>query len=145
MEQAAVSNLPAAAFSGIGGIKPSDLPIAKIEETIDDIIDLRHTKPVIQEYQPVSLSVENGDILLEKASEAGDDTTKLDTVEISVFDIFGLPRPSQTHQIQPVSDDDLAESVETNTGAAIAPSTTPTGRIGLRLQNRRKRLNLCTP
>jgi hypothetical protein len=68
------------------------------------------------------------------------DTVKMATSEMSVFDLFGLPRPSQTQEITPVIiPEPLQETVAPPT-ISIKPS-----RIGLRLVLRRKHVNIRRP
>lgn len=68
------------------------------------------------------------------------DTVKMATSEMSVFELFGIPRPSQTQEISAVvSPEPVAENVE-------LPVTTPApARIGLRLVLRRKRVRIRRP
>lgn len=68
------------------------------------------------------------------------DTVKMATSEMSVFDLFGIPRPSQTQEMSPISvPEPVAEIAE-------PPVTTPAPtRMGLRLVLRRKRVRIRRP
>lgn len=72
-----------------------------------------------------------------------DDVAEMDTSEVSIFDIFGLPRPSQTQEMQAIS---LGVDPQT---ATLPMPVEPVGdaplRIGLRLTLRRKRLKIRRP
>jgi hypothetical protein len=69
------------------------------------------------------------------------DTVKMATGEMSVFELFGLPRPSQTQEInRVVIPKPLEEPVELPSVVSIKPS-----RIGLRLVLRRKRVSIRRP
>jgi len=68
------------------------------------------------------------------------DTVKMATGEMSVFELFGLPRPSQTQEISRVI---TPEPVQPTVEAPIA-SPKPT-RIGLRLVLRRKHVSIRRP
>ncbi|HEX2908400.1 MAG TPA: SRPBCC family protein [Phototrophicaceae bacterium] len=65
---------------------------------------------------------------------------KIDTREISVFDLFGLPKPSETQQMQAVKLP--PEPAATPAGFIAAPLI---GRVGLRFQLRRRRVKLRRP
>ncbi len=74
------------------------------------------------------------------ASTGSFDTVKMATSEMSVFELFGIPRPSQTQEISAVaSPEPVAEIVES---PVMAPAST---RIGLRLVLRRKRVRIRRP
>jgi hypothetical protein len=74
------------------------------------------------------------------ASTGSFDTVKMATSEMSVFELFGIPRPSQTQEISAViPPEPIAEIVEPP--VATLAST----RIGLRLVLRRKRVRLRRP
>lgn len=69
------------------------------------------------------------------------DTVKMATGEMSVFELFGIPRPSQTQEIQPVViPEEVEEVITTPEGVIAQPS-----RIGLRLVLRRKRVKIRRP
>lgn len=119
------------------GLKPSDLPIAKIEEVVDKDASRQ------QEYKQVHLPIEIDSSSQPQPLNSSEDTSKFDTAEISVFDIFGLPRPSQTQQIQPVSVvSEILTSV--NVITEIVP-VVKRGRVGLRLQLRHRQMNVRQP
>jgi hypothetical protein len=63
------------------------------------------------------------------------------TGEMSVFELFGLPRPSQTQEINRVV---IPESVPEPVELPSVPSVKPT-RIGLRLVLRRKHITIRRP
>ena len=68
------------------------------------------------------------------------DTVKMATSEMSVFELFGLPRPSQTQEISRVG---VPEPVQPTVESSVV-SFTPT-RIGLRVLLRRKRIAIRRP
>lgn len=76
--------------------------------------------------------------------------SKLDTSEVSVFDLFGLPRPSQTQQMQPVEVPDeptenvVAKAVAVVEAASAVPAPAPL-RVGFRILHRRKSVRLRRP
>jgi hypothetical protein len=77
------------------------------------------------------------------------DQARVDTSEISVFDVFGLPKPSETQEIRPVV---AAEPVSPVTAtvqsvAVVRTGSLPveTGRTGLRIRLRRRRVRLRRP
>ena len=69
------------------------------------------------------------------------DTVKMATSEMSVFELFGIPRPSQTQEIQPV------ESFVDARPELAAPEVViaQPARLGLRLVLRRKRVKIRRP
>jgi len=68
------------------------------------------------------------------------DTVKMATSEMSVFDLFGLPRPSQTQEINRVLiSEPVRETVESPM-ISVKPA-----RVGLRLVLRRKHVNIRRP
>jgi len=74
-------------------------------------------------------------------------TTSLeDTSEVSVFDVFGLPKPSESEQIR--TSDIREQLAATATSSASvkaespAPADTNTGRTGLRILMRRKSIKI---
>lgn len=72
-----------------------------------------------------------------------DDLAEMDTSEVSIFDVFGLPRPSQTQEMQAVS---LGVDPQTITlPMPVEPVGEAPLRIGLRLRLRRKRLKIRRP
>ncbi len=83
-----------------------------------------------------------------------------DTAEVSVFDLFGVPRPSQTQQLQAVKMETrpvlsvepvietLADAVEVPVVQPVSAHPTVTlsaGRVGMRLVMRRKRVRVRRP
>ncbi len=75
-----------------------------------------------------------------ESSSAVPDTVKMATGEMSVFELFGLPRPSQTQEVSRVI---IPEPVASVIAAPITISLQP--RIGLRLVMRRKRVSIRRP
>lgn len=70
-----------------------------------------------------------------------EELAKMDTREISVFDIFGLPKPSETQELRAV----LAGDAAPPQAAPPMITTITGGRIGLRLAQRRSRVKLRRP
>jgi hypothetical protein len=72
-----------------------------------------------------------------------------DTGEISVFDLFGIPRPSQTQPMKPVileEEANVVAPVEVRSVEPIQPQESLSiGRIGLRIVARRRLLRLRRP
>jgi hypothetical protein len=68
------------------------------------------------------------------------DTVKMATGEMSVFELFGLPRPSQTQEINRVASPEPAQQTLESSVVSVKPA-----RIGLRLVLRRKRVTLRRP
>ncbi len=68
------------------------------------------------------------------------DTVKMATGEMSVFELFGLPRPSQTQEISRVT---VPEPIQQTVESSVI-SVKPT-RIGLRLVLRRKHVSIRRP
>jgi len=64
-----------------------------------------------------------------------------DTTEVSVFDVFGLPKPSETQEMRAVT---IAESAPSSI-QAVGPAPDKPPRIGLRLMLRRKHIRLRRP
>jgi hypothetical protein len=68
------------------------------------------------------------------------DSSKMDTAEISIFDVFGLPKPSETQEMAAVK---VAEpSIEILPPPLMRPNS---GRYGLRILLRRGRVKLRRP
>jgi polyketide cyclase/dehydrase/lipid transport protein len=72
-----------------------------------------------------------------------DEIVQLDTSEVSVFDVFGVPRPSQTQEMEAVSLD--MEARTATLPMPVEPKASIPLRIGLRLMLRRRRLRLRRP
>jgi hypothetical protein len=72
-----------------------------------------------------------------------------DTGEISVFDLFGIPRPSQTQPMKPVVLEDEVKNVtpvEVRAVEPVQPRVLPSGgRMGMRIIARRRLLRLRRP
>jgi uncharacterized membrane protein len=80
------------------------------------------------------------------------DTSEVDTSKISVFEIFGLPKPSETQEIKAISPGLLEESVETsvNTSPLVlnvspAPAAIYRQRMGRRILMRHTSIRLRRP
>jgi hypothetical protein len=99
--------------------------------------------PVQQEQSASEFLLVGGDHLVEEAREAVSsiDTLKMDTAEVSVFDVFGLPKPSETQEMRAVTLPDISvkDAIQ-----AIAVGNKPP-RSGLRLIMRRRRTRLRRP
>jgi Polyketide cyclase / dehydrase and lipid transport len=68
-----------------------------------------------------------------------EELAEIDTAEMSVFDVFGLPRPSQTQEMQAVS---LGVQPQTATLPMSVESAYVPLRVGLRFRLRRKLIRL---
>lgn len=91
-----------------------------------DPVETAPSKPTKSEPSPIT---------------SGLDTVKMATGEMSVFELFGLPRPSQTQEINRVlAPEPVAESVE-----SLPVGSAKATRIGLRLVLRRKHVNIRRP
>lgn len=51
------------------------------------------------------------------------DTSKLDTREISIWEVFGLPRPSETQRMKAITDADIAAAEAADAAKAAPPET----------------------
>ncbi|MEZ4667000.1 MAG: SRPBCC family protein [Anaerolineae bacterium] len=121
----------------LGNVKPSDLPINELEELIS-VEEKFVSERVTHIENDSALPGHNPSIVV------AEDESKLDTAEISVFDVFGLPRPSQTQQIQPITIPESSDEFET--AFAQDPSARARGlRIGLRLRTRQKHILVRLP
>ena len=130
-------------------------PDRRIESDFSSVPSRRATqemKPIISEPVPPAepISVKADEPLevvplappkVEPASStASFDTVKMATGEMSVFELFGLPRPSQTQEInRVVIPEPVPETIETPV-ISIKPT-----RIGLRLVLRRKHIAIRRP
>jgi uncharacterized membrane protein len=77
------------------------------------------------------------------------DQARMDTSEISVFDVFGLPKPSETQEIRPVVAAEpvspVTATVQSVTVVRTGSLPVETGRTGLRIRLRRRRVRLRRP
>jgi hypothetical protein len=71
------------------------------------------------------------------------DVSKLDTAGMSVFDVFGLPKPSETQEIRPVVT--ASEPIRPTVEAPAVVLPTKSVRTGLRLMLRRKHVRVRRP
>jgi hypothetical protein len=71
------------------------------------------------------------------------DVSKPDTAGMSVFDVFGLPKPSETQEIRPVVT--ASEPIRPTVEAAAVVLPTKSVRTGLRLMLRRKHVRVRRP
>jgi hypothetical protein len=82
--------------------------------------------------------------IVEKSDELAPvvNVSKLDTAAMSVFDVFGLPKPSETQEMRPVvsGSEPIRPTVE-----AVAVGSNKSPRTGLRLMLRRKHVRLRRP
>ncbi len=107
-------------------IAPEPLPSAESDSIkSDDPVEV--VPPALPKPDPVTAT-------------GGFDTVKMATGEMSVFELFGLPRPSQTQEInRVVIPEPVPEPVE-----PVNDSVKP-ARIGLRLVLRRKHISIRRP
>lgn len=91
--------------------------------------ELPGTDRLPNEHQPIALST------------SVPDTVKMATAEMSVFELFGLPRPSQTQESSRIS---ISESVANPISVAVNEPSQKL-RMGLRLVLRRKRVAVRRP
>ena len=66
----------------------------------------------------------------------------VDMAEVSIFDVFGLPKPSETQEMRPVT---LPTSPVTATVQSVAVVNTAASRAGLRVSLRRKHVRVRRP
>lgn len=73
--------------------------------------------------------------------------TSLDTAEISVFEVFGLQRPSETSRMRAIQESDIEASLKASGATRIVPDVAPreTRRQGLRASLRSQIIKLRTP
>lgn len=53
------------------------------------------------------------------------DTSKLDTAQVSIWEVFGLPRPSETQEMRAVTDDMLADAPPAPQPQVVEPAPEP--------------------
>lgn len=107
------------------------------------------SEPALTEIQTVAVE----DAAVSKAAPAVDNSTSrkdLDTREVSVFEVFGVPRPSQTQQLAAVTLPESTFPPAMSVSEAPAPLATTgavpaVGRVGLRLARRRQAARLRRP
>jgi hypothetical protein len=80
-----------------------------------------------------------------------EELAKMDTSQISVFDVFGLPKPSETQEMKAVSVSKLAAAKTTQSALLRAEASTvelpyeSVGRVGRRILGRRRMVKLRRP
>jgi uncharacterized membrane protein len=111
-----------------------EMPAVKIEEP--QPAAAAEVGRVIETEPPTSVTTTKSDEPV-KLATATQERAKADTGEVSVFDVFGLPKPSQTQEMRAVQ---LQGQAAVGTASMVVPS-----RIGLRLALRRKRVKLRRP
>lgn len=136
-----------------------DLPITNVEPGIEESQSL----PMLEEADAFEQSTEAASILptLEEDEPFAFEEEKLlatpplpdiltrgeslDTAEISVFEIFGLQKPSETSRMRAIQDSDLKPATSTTT--RIIPDVAPreSRRQGLRASLRQRMIKLRTP
>lgn len=89
--------------------------------------DVPPAKTDTQPNQPV---VEEGPKPPPTPADAGlmqplKDISKLDTAQISIWEVFGVPRPSETQEIQPLKTETLSAPVTPQTEAETKPEAQP--------------------
>jgi uncharacterized membrane protein len=72
------------------------------------------------------------------------DRPPVDSGEVSIFDVFGIPKPSETQEMRPVMIPDSSSPV-TATVQSVAVGAVSPGRAGLRVRLRRKRIRVRRP
>lgn len=144
----------------------TDLPAVKLpergaylatteEEPVVTAPSTEESREVAEVSVPAELQEEQAELSFtsrttQEERPASVDFSKMSTAEVSVFDLFGLPRPSQTQEMQsvvvpnptPVVDAPVKKAVEP---IAEAPQQQDPQRIGMRLQLRRKQVKLRRP
>ncbi len=79
------------------------------------------------------------------------DLSLLDTAQISVFDVFGLPKPSETQEMKAISVQETPAAITTQSTSLRAEATTvelpyeSAGRVGRRVIARRNLINVRRP
>jgi hypothetical protein len=122
----------------IVAISSEDAAPTIINDDNSDVIEA----PVTRTTAPVEVTEEISAVV-EPVIDV--DVSKKDTVEVSVFDLFGVPKPSATQEMRPVkvSDPEPEAKLATVQSAAIINPTLT--RSGLRLTLRRKRVRARRP
>lgn len=143
--------------------KPVVLPVpepAKVTETVEKV-PAQPPEELAREVVEFAIPVPSEDISAHKPTSFTATETRLqetaplakyantDTAEISVFELFGLPKPSETQEMRAITAtlDELESVVAVPTVEKIAisaPELFPQ-RIGLRIIQRRKRANVRRP
>jgi carbon monoxide dehydrogenase subunit G len=94
----------------------------------------------IQSEKPVEVTPTTSPESEPESATTGFDTVKMATGEMSVFELFGLPRPSQTQEMERVVIPEPIEEIVASPSVLIKPT-----RVGLRLILRRKRVSIRRP
>lgn len=125
---------------------------AKAEPTDEPIQQAESMPPVI----PAPPADTTADVADEVTSDedvpSSHPVDKRDTANISVFEIFGLPKPSETQQMRAITEADI-KAAETNATPAASPPVTPQATrpsatekqqstVGWRLSTRRRLIKL---
>jgi hypothetical protein len=117
--QRAKDTLSSVRQSDRSGVKRPD------EDTQPTQLQLSESEVVLE--QRVSTDKSEGSELPNAALIKEQDTSTLDTAEISVFDLFGVPRPSQTRQLQTIITPQKQQQI---------------GRTGLRIVSRHRQVRV---
>lgn len=133
-------------------IEPERADVKSEPEPARATLETRRASQAIKPPQPAG---EPKEIPVVQASSFMDQA-RLDTSEVSVFELFGVQKPSQTQEMQAVGTQPVTEppameiiSPPTVKSVAIVPSTPAEplekGRTGLRVRLRRKRVRARRP
>lgn len=117
-------------------------PVPSVARTITQESYVVATEPISPVSEPASVEFQKPTVVAssERVPSTAD-TVKMETGEMSVFDLFGIPRPSQTQEMRPVVIPEEVEKVLAQPEASVPlPS-----RIGLRLVLRRKYVKIRRP
>lgn len=135
--------------------RPAETPaIEKPSEELSEVTD-KSTEPPIpvteEEVSPQPAdddqpSTRESEEQIPEARKSTQESAKVVTDEVSIWEIFGVPKPSETQEIASVKLEQAlpeieAQPAETVSKAAIAPPNLP-GLIGFRVKMRRKKVRL---
>ncbi len=120
------------------------LPLLDDEEVLEESTEAAPTLPSLDDEMEETSDRPLSGTLSEPLPDIPGKRSTLDTAEISVFEVFGLQRPSETGRMRAVQEADQTTSRDTT---RIIPDVTPreAPRQGLRATLRRQIIKLRTP
>ncbi len=118
------------------------LPLLEETDSLEQSTEAAPVLPTLDESEPFAF--EDNELLGSPLPDVLTRRESLDTAEISVFEIFGLQKPSETSRMRAIQDSDLKASASTT---RIIPDVTPreSRRQGLRANLRQRIVKLRTP
>ena len=118
----------------------AEAPTAEEEPPIPVV---EETSPANEEEkppaEPVTAEAAPEEPAEEEAKKSTQESAKLDTDQVSIWEIFNVPRPSETQEIAAVK---IEESLPEIEQAPVEPRISLPGLVGLRVKMRRKKVKL---